>query len=89
MSEKKEKQAPEAEGEELVRVRLFKDSEKYSDDVFVAVNGERCLIQRGKPVEIKAKFAEVLEHSAEQDEQTAELIHKRSEDYRQAEKELN
>ena len=27
--------------EELVPIRLFKDNERYKDDVFVAVNGER------------------------------------------------
>lgn len=36
--------------EEYVPVRLFKDKEKYSDDVFVAVNGEGCLIRRGETV---------------------------------------
>jgi hypothetical protein len=57
--------------EELVTVQLFKDSDKYKDDVFVAVNGEALLIQRGKPVRIKKKFALALEQSMRQDEYTA------------------
>lgn len=60
--------------EELVPVMLFKDSDKYKDDVFVAVNGEACLIQRGKPVHIKKKFALVLEQSQVQDMATADMI---------------
>ena len=54
-------------GEELVTVQLFKDNERYSADLYVAVNGERILIQRGVPVQIKRKFAEVIERSMAQD----------------------
>ena len=56
---------------EYVTVRLFRDSNKYKDDVFVAVNGECCLIKRGYPVEIKRKFAMTLDNSAAQDENSA------------------
>lgn len=59
---------------ELVPFYLFRDNDKYKDDVFVAVNGEGCLIQRGKQVMIKRKFAEVLQRSMDQDNRTAELI---------------
>ncbi|MEG1942786.1 MAG: hypothetical protein RR049_03140 [Angelakisella sp.] len=61
-------------GEELVRVRLFKDGEKYKDDVFVAVNGERVQIRRGEDVMVKRKFADVLEQSMRQDTATANMI---------------
>lgn len=37
----------EAYWNELVPVQLFKDNNKYKDDVFISVNGETCLIQRG------------------------------------------
>ncbi len=60
--------------DELVPFYLFRDNNKYKDDVFVAVNGEGCLIQRGKQVMIKRKFAEVLQRSMDQDNRTAELI---------------
>ena len=49
--------------EERVPVKLFRDNDRYKDDVFVCVNGERILIKRGETVYIKRKFAEVLEQS--------------------------
>ena len=70
-------------GDELVEVLLFKDSERYKDDVFVAVNGETCQIKRGVPVKIKRKFAEVLQHSMQQDAATAQLIERESGLFRQ------
>ena len=60
--------------EEYVEVKLFKDNDKYKDDVFVAVNGENCVIKRGERVKIKRKFAEVLDHSEHQDYETSKLI---------------
>ena len=83
-------QAPEAAapgkkmvkpGKKMVKVKLFKDNHDYKDDVFVAVNGERYLIQRGVEVEVPDYIAEVLEHSAQQDARTAELIEKIEADY--------
>ena len=71
-------------GEELVDVMLFKDNGKYKDDVFVCVNGENCVVQRGKPVKIKRKFAEVLRQSMEQDASTAQLIERESRSFQQA-----
>ena len=68
-------------GEELVTVQLFKDNDRYRDDLFVAVNGERILIQRGVPVQIKRKFAEVIENSQKQDQQTDALMQRMAEDY--------
>lgn len=74
-------------GEELVSMHLFKDNERYKDDVFVAVNGQTCQIRRGEDVQIKRKFAEVLERSMEQDGKTADLLERESGSYRrQAEK---
>lgn len=60
--------------EEYVEVKLFKDNDKYKDDVYVAVNGENCVIKRGERVKIKRKFAEVLDHSEHQDYETSKLI---------------
>jgi len=74
-------------GEELVTVQLFKDNDKYRDDLFVAVNGERILIQRGVPVQIKRKFAEVIEQSQRQDQQTDALMQRMAEDYERVTKE--
>ena len=58
----------------MTKVKLFKDYGEYKDDVFVAVNGESYLIQRGVEVEVPDYIAEVLEHSAQQDEKTKQLM---------------
>ena len=68
-------------GDELVSIRLFKDNDKYKDDVFVAVNGERVQIKRGETVQIKRKFADVLEQSMKQDTATANMIERESSAY--------
>lgn len=68
-------------GDELVTVQLFKDNEKYSADLFVAVNGERILIQRGVPVQLKRKFAEVIERSMTQDGIAETMMQKMAADY--------
>lgn len=78
MAEKKIK--PE---DELVTVQLFKDSDKYQNDVTLHVNGQNVVIQRGKPVQIKKKFAEVLEHSMMQDASTADLISRKQNEFRE------
>ena len=44
----------------LVEIELFRDNRDYKDDVFVAVNGESCVIARGKKVKVKKKFAQKL-----------------------------
>lgn len=69
-----EKKAEVNPDDELVTVQLFRDNDKYQGDVFVAVNGQTCLIKRGVPVQIKRKFARVLEESMAQDYATADLI---------------
>ena len=71
-----------APGDELVSIQLFKDGEKYKDDVFVAVNGESVQIKRGETVMIKKKFADVLEQSMKQDTATANLIEQESSQYK-------
>ena len=67
--------------EEYVPVELFKDNGAYKNDVFVSVNGENCLIQRGKPVLVKRKFAQVLDASRRQDILAAEWTEKLAGEY--------
>ena len=69
-----------ARGEELVEIKLFKDTGKYKDDVFVGCNGDTIAIKRGERVTIKRKFAEILDNSERQDYETAELITRNKED---------
>ena len=59
---------------EYISVKLFRDNDRYKDDVYVAVNGQNCMIKRGEWVKIKRKFALVLDASEIQDMKTAELI---------------
>ena len=59
---------------EYVEIRLFKDNEKYKDDVYVAINGKNCVIKRGVWTRIRRKFALLLDQSEIQDLRTAELI---------------
>lgn len=58
----------ESRGDEMVTVELFYDGDKYKEPVPVIVNGVKILVPRGKPVQIKRKYAQVLEHSMAQDQ---------------------
>ena len=71
--------------EEPVKVKLFRDNNKYKDDVYVSVNGENCVIKRGIEVEIKRKFAAVLDSSDLQDYETSMLIEKKSNEFAKSE----
>ena len=63
--------------------------ERYKDDVFVAVNGERVQIRRGETVRIKRKFAQVLEQRMRQDTATARLMEQKAAEYEANAKALN
>jgi hypothetical protein len=76
-----DKAAHEAEMNELVEVKLFKDNDKYKDPVFVGCNGETIAIERGIRVKIKRKFAEILENSDNQDYETSKLIERKSAEF--------
>lgn len=65
----------------LVEIELFRDNKDYKDNVFVAVNGESCVIARGKKVKIKKKFADVIENSMKQDIKTARLMDSESNEF--------
>ena len=52
---------------ELVEIELFKDDDRYADDVFVAVNGVGMVVPRGKKVKIPRKYAIALDNSQAQD----------------------
>ena len=70
---------------ELVAVKLFRDNDRYKDDVYVAVNGHNCVIKRGEWVKIKRKFALVLDQSEIQDMKTAEMLEAEQNRFREAE----
>ena len=85
-------QAPAQQGEsddDLVTIQLFRDNDKYKNDVFVAINGQSCLIQRGKPVQVKRKFARVLEQSMSQDIAASELMDQEEKEFERQSKLYN
>lgn len=59
---------------EYVTIKLFRDNDRYKDDVYVAVNGKNCMIKRGEWVKVRRKFAIVLEQSEIQDMKTAQYL---------------
>lgn len=74
--------------ETMVKIRLFKDGNKYKDDVPVIVNGKCWQVQRGVTVEVPEVVAEALEWSMEQDAKTAEMITRLGEEYKTKAKNL-
>lgn len=64
------------ETRKMVRIHLFKDSTRYNAPVFVGVNGQTYLVQRGVDVEVPPEVAEVLAHSQAQDAAARERMEK-------------
>ena len=84
-----EKAAVTDPSKDLVTIHLFKDNERYKDDVFVAVNGKRWQIKRGVDVQVPRYVADLLEQSRKQDVSTAYLIERESSAYEQQAKALD
>lgn len=74
--------------DQKVRIRLFKDNERYKDDVTVVVNGKVWRIQRGKEVEIPMFVWKVIQKGMEQDFNTATLIQQEEESFKKKEKDF-
>ena len=55
----------------MVDIRLFSDNGRYKGDLFVSVNGVNYQIKRGVTVQVPPEVAEVIQHSEEQDAQSA------------------
>lgn len=62
--------------EEYVEVTLFKDNDKYVDDLVVIVNGDAIKIPRGKPCKIRRKYALVIDQSIIQSMKVAQKLDK-------------
>ena len=87
-SKKEEKKRKRAEAEkyldEYVSIKLFRDNDKYRDDVYVAVNGKNCVIKRGEWVKVRRKFALVIDQSEIQDLKTAEFLEAQQKKFEEA-----
>lgn len=81
---KAEKEA-EAYWNEKVEIRLFKDNDKYKDDVFVGHNGVGYLIRRGESVKVPRFVADILRNQEEQDKRTSDLMQQLQDDFKKAE----
>lgn len=51
---------------EKVSMHLFKDNDKYNQDVVVGINGKKWQIKRGVDVEVPPEVAEVIRNSEAQ-----------------------
>ncbi len=49
---------------------------RYDSERYVAVNGRRMIVKCGTYVDVPAEFAEVIEHSCDQDKLADEYIAK-------------
>lgn len=67
------KRAVNKDLEEEVLYTFFKDDGDYSGDVFISVNAENIVVQRGVPVRIKRNFVLAYE-DAERQRKTATAI---------------
>jgi hypothetical protein len=54
-------------------IRLYKDNDKYKDDVQVIVNGKVFIIQRGVDVEVPDYVEEVLDNAQKQAQYAIEV----------------
>lgn len=81
--EKEEAEKKRARAMEMVTIQLFKDEERYKDDVAVFVNGRRVLIKRGVPVQVPRYIAEVVAASQKQDSQTEAMMMRLVDEYEQ------
>jgi len=59
---------------EKVKLKLFYDGNKYSDDVTVIVNGETYIIKRGVEVEVPVYVKSALENAMLQEQQAQKYI---------------
>ena len=69
--------------EDMVEIEIFKDSDRYKDDVVVSLNGKVYVIKRGVRVRVPKAIKEILDHSREQDQQTALLTEEMESDFQE------
>lgn len=72
-----------ADPKRRVRVQLFKDSGRYKEPLYVAVNGKNFVIPRGVPVDVPYYVAKVIEQSQRADERTAAMISRLEQDFQE------
>lgn len=73
---------------DTVTLTLFKDGDRYKDDLTVGVNGKFWTIQRGVPVTVPRCVAEVIEAHVRAENEANERMNRYSEMYRERAEEL-
>lgn len=58
----------------MVTIRLFRDSNKYADDMIVGVDGKFYKVKRGVDVEVPEAVAMVIEESLRRKDELDELL---------------
>ncbi len=66
---------------QMQKIKLFKDDEKYTGDVFACLNGKSYLIQRGVEVEVPYPVAVIIERSTQADINVHESLAKLKQKY--------
>lgn len=74
--------------EEPVEIMLFKDSDKYSDDLIVTHNGKNYQIKRGVKVMVPRKVQLVIEDSMKQAGLAADYEEEAQQQYKELENRL-
>lgn len=65
---------PENDPKRMVKIKLFRDNNRYKEPLFVSVNNYTALIQRGVQVEVPYFVKRHIEEMNAQDEATAMLV---------------
>ena len=79
---------PKKKVPEMVEIELFRDSERYTNDVSVTVNGKTTIVPRGKTVKVPPEVAEVLRNAQKQRNVAAEYMEREEEKFEQKLREL-
>lgn len=80
-STKSEKDKMREHNREMVTIRLFKDTGKYTNDLYVNVNDHNYIIKRGVEVQVPRYIADVIANSERQDRNTAMMIERANNEY--------
>ena len=83
MANKTEGKALKNDPNRKVKIKLFKDSQRYKEPLYVSVNSYSACIPRGVPVEIPYFVAKHIEEMETQDQNTAITITILNEQYEQ------
>lgn len=81
LERKAQQDAETARMSEPVPVMLFKDNDKYKDDLFVGWNGTGYRIKRGITVMVPRAVANIVQQQLDQDNSTAQLITEQAEKF--------